>query len=67
MMGHRGVRLGVTYPEISETQFRAIFNATAELIKEGLNPRPEIMIPVTIIVRELDFQKKICDRVHLRS
>ena len=64
MMGHRGVRLGVTYPEISETQFRAIFNATAELIKEGLNPRPEIMIPVTIIVRELDFQKKICDRVH---
>lgn len=64
MMGHRGVRLGVTYPEISETQFRAIFNATAELIKEGFDPRPEIMIPVTIIVRELDYQKQICDRVH---
>lgn len=64
MMGHRGVRLGVTYPEISETQFRAIFTATAELIKEGFDPKPEIMIPVTIIVRELDYQKQICDRVH---
>lgn len=64
MMGHRGVRLGVTYPEISEMQFRAIFMATAELIKEGLNPKPEIMIPVTISVKELDFQKDICDRVH---
>ncbi len=64
MMGHRGVRLGVTYPEISETQFRAIFTATAELLKEGFNPRPEIMIPVTIIVHELDYQKQICDRVH---
>lgn len=64
MMGHRGVRLGVTYPEISEMQFRAIFTATAELIREGLNPKPEIMIPVTIIVRELDYQKAICDRVH---
>lgn len=64
MMGHRGVRLGVTYPEISETQFRAIFTATAELIKEGYNPKPEIMIPVTIIVYELNYQKTICDRVH---
>lgn len=64
MMGHRGVRLGVTYPEISETQFRAIFTATAELIKEGFDPHPEIMIPVTIIVHELDYQKQICDRVH---
>lgn len=64
MMGHRGVRLGITYPEISEMQFRAIFNATAELIKEGHKPQPEIMIPVTVSVQELDFQKDICDRVH---
>ena len=64
MMGHRGVRLGITYPEISEMQFRAIFTATAELIREGFNPKPEIMIPVTIIVKELDFLKAICDRVH---
>lgn len=64
MMGHRGVRLGVTYPEISEMQFRAIFTATAELIKEGHKPQPEIMIPVTVSVKELDFHKDICDRIH---
>jgi len=64
MMGHRGVRLGVTYPEISEMQFRAIFTATAELMKEGLKPQPEIMVPVTVSVKELDFQKAICDEVH---
>ena len=60
MMGHRGVRLHVTFPMISETQFRAIFTAAAELIKEGYNPMPEIMIPVTISDRELRFQKAIC-------
>ena len=64
MMGHRGVRLGISYPEVSEMQFRAIFTATAQLMKEGFDPRPEIMIPVTISVNELDFQKKILDRVH---
>ncbi|MBQ8034126.1 MAG: pyruvate, phosphate dikinase, partial [Bacteroidales bacterium] len=64
MMGHRGVRLGVTYPEISEMQFRAIFTATAELMKEGFKPQPEIMVPVTVSVKELDFQKAICDEVH---
>lgn len=64
MMGHRGVRLGITYPEISEAQFRAIFEATAELMKEGFEPQPEIMIPVTVSVKELDHQKVICDRVH---
>ena len=63
MMGHRGVRLHITYPMISETQFRAIFTAAAELIEEGLHPMPEIMIPVTISDRELNFQKAICDRV----
>ncbi|MDD4421346.1 MAG: pyruvate, phosphate dikinase, partial [Bacteroidales bacterium] len=64
MMGHRGVRLGITYPEVSEMQFRAIFNATVELINEGHKPVPELMIPVTISPNELDNQKEICDRVH---
>ena len=63
MMGHRGVRLHITYPLIAETQYRAIFSATAELMKEGLTPMPEIMIPVTISARELSFQKAICDRI----
>ena len=63
MMGHRGVRLHVTYPLIAETQYRAIFEATCELKREGFNPMPEIMIPVTISARELSFQKAICDRI----
>ncbi|MBR1873007.1 MAG: pyruvate, phosphate dikinase [Bacteroidales bacterium] len=63
MMGHRGVRLHVSFPLIAETQYKAIFEATAELQKEGLHPMPEIMIPVTISARELSFQKAICDRV----
>ena len=64
MMGHRGVRLGISYPEISEMQIRAIFTAAVELIKEGFNPKPEIMVPVTLSVKELDDQKAICDKVH---
>ena len=64
MMGHRGVRLGVTYPEVSEMQIRAIFEATAELMKEGKKPLPEIMVPVTCDVSELDFTKKIVDKVY---
>ena len=63
MMGHRGVRLHVSFPLIAETQYRAIFTATAELLKEGMHPHPEIMIPVTISARELSFQRAICDRV----
>ena len=63
MMGHRGVRLHITYPMISETQFRAIFTAAIELKKEGCDPRPEIMIPVTISERELRFQKAICEKI----
>ena len=63
MMGHRGVRLHVSFPLIAETQYRAIFTATAELQKEGKHPIPEIMIPVTISARELSFQKAICDRI----
>ena len=63
MMGHRGVRLHVTYPLIAETQYRAIFSAAAELRREGLNPCPEIMIPVTVSERELRFQKAICTKI----
>jgi pyruvate,orthophosphate dikinase len=64
MMGHRGVRLGVTYPEVSEMQIRAIFECTAELIQAGKQCIPEIMVPVTCDVSELDVTRKITDRVH---
>ena len=64
MMGHRGIRLGVTYPEVTEMQVRAIFEAAAELIQAGKNAKPEIMVPVTCDVRELDVTKVIVDRVH---
>jgi pyruvate,orthophosphate dikinase len=64
MMGHRGVRLGVTYPEVSELQIRAIFEAAAELIKEGKKPYPEIMVPVVSEVKELDDQILIVQRVY---
>ena len=54
MMGHRGVRLGITYPEVTEMQVRAIFESAAELIKSGKHCKPEIMIPVTCDVNELE-------------
>ena len=63
MMGLRGVRLGIIYPEITETQFRALFSATAELMKEGCNPILEIMVPLTITIKELKHQKDIANRV----
>lgn len=65
MMGHRGVRLHITYPLIAETQYRAIFTATAELLAEGLTPMPEIMIPVTVSARELEFQKAHCEKIRV--
>jgi len=64
MMGHRGVRLGITYPEITEMQVRAIFQATAELLKEGKKPFPEIMIPVTCHVNEIKHQYVIVNKIH---
>ncbi len=64
MLGHRGVRLGISYPEITEMQVRAIFEATAELIREGKKALPEIMVPVTVIWHELRHQKEIVDRVY---
>ena len=63
MMGMRGVRLGIVYPEITETQFRALFCATAELLQEGYHPKLEIMVPLTINVHELEHQKMLADRV----
>jgi len=64
MMGHRGVRLGVTYPEITKMQVRAIFEAAAELIKEGKHPYPEIMVPVVCDINELRDQKKLVNEVY---
>ncbi len=64
MLGHRGVRLGVSYPEITEMQIRAILEATAEIIKSGKKALPEIMVPVTCTVNELTHQKIIVDRVY---
>jgi pyruvate,orthophosphate dikinase len=64
MMGHRGVRLGITYPEVTEMQVRAIFEATAELLKEGKKPFPEIMIPVTCTVNEIKHQYEIVNKIH---
>ena len=64
MLGHRGVRLGVSYPEITEMQVRAIFEATAEIIKSGKKAFPEIMVPVTCTVNELTHQKLIVDSVY---
>ncbi|MGB3114078.1 MAG: pyruvate, phosphate dikinase, partial [Candidatus Omnitrophota bacterium] len=63
MMGHRGVRLGVTYPEITEMQVRAILEATAELVKAKKKVAPEIMIPVVGVDTEIVDQKFIFDRV----
>ena len=63
MMGVRGVRLGIIYPEITEYQFRAVFTAMVESIKEGNTPHLEVMVPLTINVAELRHQKDIADRV----
>jgi pyruvate, orthophosphate dikinase len=64
MMGHRGVRLGVTYPEITEVQVRAIFEAAAELLSDKVKVHPEIMIPVVSSENEIVNQKKIVERVY---
>jgi pyruvate,orthophosphate dikinase len=63
MLGHRGCRLGVTYPEITEMQSRAIFEAAVQVAKKGVKVIPEIMIPLIGSVEEFDNQKRIVDRV----
>ncbi|GAB4485412.1 MAG: pyruvate, phosphate dikinase [Thermodesulfovibrionales bacterium] len=67
MLGHRGVRLGITYPEITEMQVRAILEAAGELVKAGKKAFPEIMVPVTCTVNELNDQKSIVDRVYAET
>ena len=64
MLGHRGVRLGVSYPEITEMQARAILEAAGELQKEGKKAYPEIMIPVVMGRHELTHQNTIVEKVY---
>ena len=59
MLGHRGCRLGNTYPEITEMQTKAILSAAVQLKKEGFNPEPEIMVPLIGIVNEFDMQEQV--------
>jgi pyruvate,orthophosphate dikinase len=62
MLGHRGCRLGISYPEITDMQARAIIAAACEIAHEGRKVIPEIMIPLIADVRELEHQRKIVDR-----
>jgi pyruvate,orthophosphate dikinase len=63
MLGHRGCRLGITFPEITAMQTRAILSAACELKKEGKDPRPEIMVPLIGILYELKQQKEVIQKV----
>jgi pyruvate,orthophosphate dikinase len=63
MLGHRGVRLGITYPEITEMQVSAIIEAACQLAREGQRVLPEIMIPLVGLVKELRDQKAVVDRI----
>src|ERR1700691_3974813 len=63
MLGHRGCRLGITYPEITEMQARAVFEAAVQVAKKGVKVIPEVMIPLVGSVGELENQKQIVVRV----
>jgi len=63
MLGHRGCRLGITYPEITETQARAIFEAAVAVAKDGVKVYPEVMIPLTATLKEMANQAAIVHRV----
>ena len=63
MLGHRGCRLAISFPEITEMQVEAILTATAKLIKAGARPNPEIMIPLISNVNEFNHQKKIAKKI----
>ena len=63
MMGHRGVRVGITYPEIYEMQIKAVFEAAAELMKQKVDARPQIMIPQVSSIAELNHIKRIYDSI----
>jgi pyruvate,orthophosphate dikinase len=63
MLGHRGCRLGITYPEITEMQARAIFEAAVRASRRGIEVKPEIMIPLVATVREFEHQQAIIRKV----
>ena len=63
MLGHRGCRLGITYPEITEMQARAIFEAAVSVAKEGVKVKPEVMIPLTATLKEMANQAAIVRQV----
>jgi len=66
MLGHRGCRLGISYPEITEMQARAIFEATVQLVLENESPLPEVMVPLVGSVSEFIHQRKIIDSQALK-
>src|SRR5205814_449007 len=63
MLGHRGCRLGITYPEITEMQVRAIFEAAVAVAKDGVKVFPEVMIPLTATLKEMANQAAIVNRI----
>src|SRR4029434_11020357 len=63
MLGHRGCRLGITFPEIYDMQVRAIMEAACQVVGEGLRVEPEIMIPLTGTVAEMKLTREMTDRV----
>ena len=63
MLGHRGCRLGITYPEVYEMQVRAIFQAACDVKKDGIDVRPEVMIPLVGTVKELQLTTEMVRRV----
>lgn len=64
MLGHRGVRLGITFPEIYSMQIRAILEAAAECVSQGIDVKPHVMIPQVSTVEELKFIKQLADTIH---
>ena len=63
MLGHRGVRLGITFPEIYAMQIRAVLEATAECAKEGIEIHPQVMVPQVCTAEELKFVKRSADAI----
>jgi pyruvate,orthophosphate dikinase len=63
MLGHRGCRLGISYPEITEMQARAIFEAACDVAAEGIKVLPEVMIPLVGTLREFELQREVVDKV----
>jgi len=66
MLGHRGCRLGITYPEITEMQGRAIFEAAVRAMRRGINVQPELMVPLVSTLKEFEHQRAILDDIAQR-